>query len=131
MFEVILKAPAQDMKGARQSRFDRIVHRWCLCHRKKGSQRVGKTKRSKSAKIMAAADHSGLPIVISVSSASLHESALVEPTLETRFTEEPPKRLIGDKVYDSDSLDAKPAEYGVDLIAPHLSNQKKSKTQDA
>jgi transposase len=51
--------------------------------------------------------------------------------LETRFTEEPPKRLIGDKAYDSDSLDAKPAEYGMDLIAPHRSNQKKAKTQDA
>jgi transposase len=46
------------------------------------------------------------------------------------FTEELPERLIGDKAYDSDPLDEKLAENGVELIAPHRSNRKKEKTQD-
>ena len=91
---------------------------------------MGKTKRGKGAKIMAVADRSGLPIAISVSSASPHEITLVEATLETMFTAELPKRLIGDKAYDSDPLDEKLAENGVELIAPHRSNRKKEKTQD-
>jgi transposase len=91
---------------------------------------VGKTKRGKGTKIMAVADRTGLPIAISVSSASPHEVTLVEPTLETMFTTELPERLIGDKAYDSDPLDEKLAEYGVELIAPHRANRKKAKTQD-
>jgi transposase len=108
-----------------------MFHRWHLRHRKKGGQGVGKTKRGKGTKIMAVADRSGLPIAISVSSASPHEVTLVEATLETRFTEELPERLIGDKAYDNDPLDEKLAENGVELIAPHRSNRKKEKTQDA
>ena len=113
-----------------RSRFDRMFHRWHLRHRKKGGQGVGKTKRGKGTKIMAVADRSGLPIAISVSSASPHEITLVEPTLENMFTTELPERLIGDKAYDSDPLDEKLAENGVELIAPHRSNRKKAKTQD-
>jgi len=91
---------------------------------------VGKTKRGKGTKIMAVADRSGLPVAISVSSASPHEVSLVEPTLKTMFTEELPERLIGDKAYDSDPLDKKLAENGVELIAPHRNNRKKPKSQD-
>lgn len=90
---------------------------------------MGKTKRGKGTKIMAVEDRSGLPIAVSVSSASPHEITLVEPTLNAMFTDELPKRLIDDKAYDSDPLDRKLAEDGVELIAPHRSNRKK-KTQD-
>jgi transposase len=38
--------------------------------------------------------------------------------------------LIGDKAYDSDALDKELREQGVELIAPHKSNRKKSATQD-
>jgi transposase len=79
---------------------------------------------------MAVADRSGLPIAISIGSASPHEVTLVETTLEARFTDEQPERLIGDKAYDSDPLDERLAENGVELIAPHRSNRKKAKTQD-
>ena len=52
-------------------------------------------------------------------------------TLERNWLGETPKRLIGDKAYDSDPLDAKLREvYGVELIAPHKSNRQKAKTQD-
>ena len=91
---------------------------------------MGKTKWGKGTKLMAMTDRSGLPIAISVSRASPHEITLVEATLEARFIEELPERLIGDKAYDSDPLDEKLAEHGVELIAPHRSNRRKEKTQD-
>ncbi len=49
-------------------------------------------------------------------------------TLAQMLTEEPPKRLIGDKAYDSDALDAELAECGVEVIAPNRRNRRP--TQD-
>ena len=91
---------------------------------------MGKTKRGKGTKLMAVADRAGLPIALSVGSASPHEVTLVEQTLEGRFIAEPPEKLIGDRAYDSDPLDEKLRALGVDLIAPHRRNRKKPKTQD-
>jgi transposase len=67
---------------------------------------------------------------VSIESASPHEVTLVETTLEERFVDELPQRLIGDKAYDSDPLDERLAERGVEMIAPHKSNRRKKKTQD-
>jgi transposase len=91
---------------------------------------VGKTKRGKGTKLMAVADSAGFPVALSVGSASPHEVTLVEATLEKRLVEEKPERLIGDRAYDSDPLDNRLAEQGVELIAPHKTNRKKPKTQD-
>jgi transposase len=55
---------------------------------------------------------------------------LVFDTLAESLISEPPRRLIGDKVYDSDRLDAELAEQGIEMIAPHKYNRKKAKTQD-
>jgi len=55
---------------------------------------------------------------------------LVEPTLEVRFVDEQPERLIGDKAYDSDPLDERLEAQGVQMIAPHRKNRKKPATQD-
>ena len=104
--------------------------RWHLCHRKKGGAGVGKTKRGKGSKIMAVANGASLPVAISVGSASPHEVNLVEPTLEARFVEEQPQRLIGDKAYDSDPLDERLIVQGIQMIAPHRHNRKKPATQD-
>jgi len=41
-----------------------------------------------------------------------------------------PERLIGDKAYDSDELDAKLAQRGIQMIAPHRCNRTQPKTQD-
>lgn len=79
---------------------------------------------------MAVADGAGLPIAVCVTSASPHEVKLVEQTLEKRFIEEVPDLLIGDKAYDSDPLDQRLAEKGIEMIAPHRSNRKKAATQD-
>ena len=55
---------------------------------------------------------------------------LVEDTLERIFTNELPRRLIGDKAYDSDKLDARLEEdWGIEMIAPN--RKKRVKTQDA
>jgi len=54
----------------------------------------------------------------------------VEDTLDQRLVDEQPERLIGDRAYDSDPLDEKLAERGIQLIAPHKRNRKKPKTQD-
>ena len=101
-----------------------------LCHRKKGGAGVGKTKRGKGSKIMAVANSASLPVAISVGSASPHEVKLVEPTLEARFVDEQPERLIGDRAYDSDPLDERLKDQGVQMIAPHRHNRKKPATQD-
>ena len=80
---------------------------------------------------MAIADASGLPVAIDIQSASPHEVKLVETTIESRFVEKPPERIIGDKAYDSDPLDERLQQlYGSALIAPHKTNRKKPKTQD-
>jgi hypothetical protein len=42
---------------------------------------VGKTKRGKGTKIMAVADRHGLPVAVSIASASPHEVTLVTQTL--------------------------------------------------
>ena len=56
---------------------------------------------------------------------------LVEATLDACFVDELPERLIGDKAYDSDRLDARLAkERGVEMIAPHRSGRRKTITQD-
>jgi transposase len=92
---------------------------------------VGKTKRGKSMKLMAVVDASGLPLAVCAASvASPHEVTLVEATLAASFLRERPERLIADRAYDSDPLDAELAEKGIELIAPHRRNRKKAKTQD-
>jgi hypothetical protein len=51
--------------------------------------------------------------------ASPHEVRLVDATLEDRFIMPYPPRLIGDRVYDSDRLDAALwTNFGIELIAP-------------
>ena len=77
---------------------------------------------------MAIADGSGLPVAVHIESASPHEVRLVEATLDCRFLEAQPERLIGDKAYDSDGLDKRLRERGIEMIAPNRENRKK--TQD-
>jgi transposase len=79
---------------------------------------------------MVVADNASLPLAIHAASASPHEVKLVGETLLQSFTTEQPERLIGDKAYDSDPLDAELAERGIELIAPHKSNRVKPPTQD-
>jgi transposase len=79
---------------------------------------------------MVVADNASLPLAIHAASASPHEVTLVGETLLQSFIAAQPRRLIGDKAYDSDPLDAELAERGIELIAPHRANRKKAATQD-
>src|SRR3979411_2219113 len=79
---------------------------------------------------MAVADGAGIPVAIHATSASPHEVTLVEATLEQRFINATPERLIGDLAYASDPLDARLQAQGIDLIAPHKSNRVRNVTQD-
>ena len=79
---------------------------------------------------MAITDAGGIILSVSIHSASPHEVGLVEKTLDERFIDQIPDRLIGDRAYDSDPLDEKLKTKGIELIAPHRSNRIKNKTQD-
>ena len=79
---------------------------------------------------MAVADRHGLPIAIGIASGERHEAKLVLETLRQRFLKKLPKRLIGDRAYDSDVLDEELRSQGIEMIAPHRSNRVRSLTQD-
>jgi len=91
---------------------------------------VGKTKRGKGTKLLAMADRFGLPLAICAAAATPHEVTLVAPTLDSRFVADLPQRLIGDRAYDADGLDAALAALGVEMIAPHRRGRVRPKTQD-
>jgi len=76
------------------------------------------------------ADRAGLPLAVCAASAAPHEVTLVAPTLDSRFVVGLPQRLIGDRAYDADPLDAALAQLDVEMIAPHRRNRKRPRTQD-
>ncbi len=101
-----------------------------LLWQKKGHG-VGRTKRGKRTKIMGLTDACGLPIAVDATSARPHEITLVVDTLDACFLENVLEKVIGDKTYDSDELDERLAEErGIEMIAPHKGNRRKTTTQD-
>jgi transposase len=107
-----------------------MFHRRDLCSGEKGGSCIGKTKRGKGTKLMALADSSGIPIAVHIASATPHEVTLVRETLQRSFLHARPKRLIGDRAYDSDALDYELQQNGIEVISPHRFNRVKPKTQD-
>ncbi len=96
-----------------------------------GGDGIGCTKAGKGVKIMVLVDARGLPVAIDTTSASPHESRLVQRLFEFMLTDETPERVIGDKAYDSDRLDEELAELGIEMIAPHRRTRKlENITQD-
>jgi transposase len=79
---------------------------------------------------MVVCDAAGLPIAVHTASATPHEITLVEETIAQTLTVGRPRRIIGDRAYDSDPLDQTLAKTGVELIAPHKTNRVRRKTQD-
>ena len=78
---------------------------------------------------MAICDRHGLPVAVHVASASPYEPHLVPATLDARFLKDLPDRLIGDRGYDSDALDAQlRKDYGIEMIARHRRGRRR--TQD-
>lgn len=91
---------------------------------------MGKTKRGKGTKLMVIADASGLPLALHTDSAGPQEVTLVQATLDEIVTVGQPRRIIGDRAYDSDPLDNALAAQGIEMIAPHRRNRKRKATQD-
>jgi transposase len=96
---------------------------------KGGGDGVGCTRAGKGVKIMVLVDARGLPVAVDTCSASPHESTLVQELFDFMLTSTTPEKLIGDRAYDSDKLDADLAARGTELIAPHRKNRKRP-TQD-
>jgi transposase len=67
---------------------------------------------------MAIADRHGLPVSATIASGERHEVRLVQQTLDARFTDEAPGRLVGDRAYDSAALEQDLAEQGIELVCP-------------
>ena len=68
---------------------------------------------------MAVSDAAGTCLALHVTSASPHEVRLVHEALAAGHVKGKPDKLVGDKAYNSDPLDAELAEQGIELIAPH------------
>lgn len=98
---------------------------------KGGGAGIGCTKAGKGVKIIMLVDARGLPVAIDTAPANRHESQLVQQMFEFMLPAEMPARIIGDKAYDSDALDAVIENLGSEMIAPHRSNRRpENKTQD-
>jgi len=98
---------------------------------KGGGDGIGCTRVGKGVKIMVLVDARGLPVAMDTTSASPHESRLVQRLFDFMLTAQTPERVIGDPAYDCDQLDEELAERGTELIAPHRVNRKpENVTQD-
>jgi transposase len=79
---------------------------------------------------MAIADGAGLPLAVCTASASPNEVTLVDQTIDARFIDDVPGRMIGDKAYDSDPLDERLLrKYGIEMISPNREGRNRL-TQD-
>jgi transposase len=79
---------------------------------------------------MAVVDGNGLPLGLTIHSASPAEVKLAEEPIKDIPGGKVPNRVIGDKAYDSEPLAIRLFEqYDIDLIAPNRANRK-VKTQD-
>ena len=97
---------------------------------KGGGADIGHSKRGKGVRVMGIVDGNGLPLSVSTHAANHHEVTLVQLTFDFYLIEDQPDNLIGDKAYDSDSLDEELKKDGIEMIAPHRQNRTKKKTQD-
>jgi transposase len=70
---------------------------------------------------MVLVERQGLPLGICLTSASPNEVTLVDQTLAARVTprRRNPRRLVGDRAYDSDPLREHLATRGITLISPY------------
>ena len=98
---------------------------------KGGGADIGLTRHGKGMKTQIIVDAKGVPFGVSQAAADRGETSMVQATLDFGTEQVQPKRLIGDKAYDSDPLDAALADLGIEMISPHRRNRKKeNKTQD-
>lgn len=128
VFEEVMRAMGQLIEEAGGFRLYECFVDGTFSKAKGGGDGIGCTKVGKGVKIMILVDAKGLPLAVSAGSASPHESGLIQELFGFMLSSQPPGRIIGDKAYDSDKLDAELAQQGIEMIAPNRSNR--SQTQD-
>ena len=108
-------------RGGRQARLERVLRRRDLRVGKKGGECVGKTKRGKGTKLVVVVDGEGIPLALTVHSASPSETKMIEPTLDRlqHYSGREPERLILDRAFDSDKFRDRLAARGIDPIVPY------------
>ena len=81
---------------------------------------------------MVLVERQGIPLGITITTASPAESTLAEATLTTRVTPRRrlPKHLIADRGYDSDPLRERLADRGVVLTTPYRRNNLRRRYED-
>ena len=95
---------------------------------KKGGACVGRCRAGRATKVMALADHQGLPLSICIAEGSCHDVVLTDSVLDASFIDALPQRLIGDKAWDSAKHQRTlKAERGIELIAPKKGGQRPSR----
>jgi len=130
---------SRGVKRQRKNCLGRMFHRRELCSCKKRGPKVGNTRKGKGTKWMVLADGNGTPLGAYLDAATPSEISLVEKTLDAvsvRKASSPgrprkrPKRLIGDKGYDSNKLRKKLKRMGIEPIFPARSNHPNATDQD-
>ena len=86
---------------------------------KKGGKCVGKTKRGKGSKLVVVVDGEGVPLALTLHSASPSETKMIEPTLDRLPGGRQPERLVLDKAFDSDKFRDRIAARGTYPIVPY------------
>ncbi len=109
-------------------RLARVFRRRELCFRKKGGDKVGKTKRGKGTKWMLVTDKNGIPVGALLDSATPAEVRLAERlSLAVRGT---PQCLIADRGYDSNRFRMFLSAQGIEPIIPAREKNRKATHQD-
>ena len=75
-------------------------------------------------KILAIVGRHGLPLSVSTPAANHHAVTLGQRSFAFYILEPKPEHLMGDRVSDSDGLDAELQRDGVTMSAPHRSTRK-------
>lgn len=130
VFERILSDAARCVERRGEYRLYECFIDGSFSKAKAGGDGIGCTKAGKGVKIMVLVDARGLPVAVDTAPANQHETTLVQRLFDFVLPRERPERVIGDKAYDSDPLDAQLTERGIELIAPHRANRTRRKTQD-
>jgi transposase len=91
--------------------------------RKRGEQKqaVGRSRGGRNTKIHALADAKGRLIAILLTGGEAHDCPVAEHLIRRV---KPPKRMLGDKAYDSAELREELAERGTKPVIPNRSNRK-------
>ncbi len=130
VFEQVMRAAGRLVEEQGEYRLYECFIDGSYCAARGARDGVGLTRLGKSVKIMVLVDAAGVPVAVDTASSAPHESQLVQQLFDFMLPQEVPPRVIGDKAYDSDPLDAALAARGVELIAPHRDNRTKPTTQD-